>query len=60
MRDRVRRLLARLTVLALLLIGGYFVVAPPGRADAAAPCNCYNEEHERMGIWRNGYCDPVC
>ncbi len=60
MKDQLRRLLAKLTVLALLLIGGYFVAAPPDQAEAAPPCDCYNADHDRMGITRGNYCDPVC
>lgn len=64
MRDQLRRLLAKLAVLALLLTGVYFVAAPPDRANAApkyrGPCDCYNELHERMGVQRPGGCDPIC
>lgn len=65
MKEQVRRLFAKLIVLAVLLAGIYLAAAPPDGAKAApedrAPCNCYNELHERMGVLRpSGLCDPVC
>ena len=63
MKNQSGRLLIKLTILAIMVMAIYLGFTPLNQANAeasASPCTCYNADHDRMGIMRSGYCDPVC